>query len=54
MYYKIKGFENYGINRDGVVCNTDNGVIAGIGLFPLKLIGVLLTLGLRIVHNTPP
>ena len=27
MYYKIKGFENYGIDRNGVVYNTDNGVI---------------------------
>ena len=27
MYYKIKGFENYGIDRNGVVYNTDNCVI---------------------------
>lgn len=27
MYYKIKGFENYIIDRNGVVYNTHNGVI---------------------------
>ena len=27
MYYKIKGFENYRIDRNGVVYNTHNGVI---------------------------